>query len=106
LQANHAIDQLRQGDLSVEGQLQEALNIALAPNQGMHAARCLEGLAEFYLARGDLEKTLAFAGRLLRLGQGGGLREMVAQAHRWQGEALLAAGRLEQAEIELKQAAR
>lgn len=104
LQANLAIDRLRQGDMQVEGQLHEALNIALSRNQGMHAARCLEGLAEYYLARGDLDQSLKFADQLLRLGQSGGLREMVAQAHRWQGEALLVAGKLEQAERELRQA--
>ncbi|MBI5670690.1 MAG: tetratricopeptide repeat protein [Chloroflexi bacterium] len=104
LQANAAIDRLRQGDVHVAADLHEALDMALGRDQGMHAARCLEGLAELHLTLGQPERALEAARRLLELAQAGGLREMIAQAHRWAGEALLAAGSLPEAEAELKQA--
>jgi tetratricopeptide (TPR) repeat protein len=98
LQARLAICRLRQGDLSVESQLQEALEMARSNGQEMQATQCLEGLAELYMAQGEVARAMTHAGELLAMAEKNGMREMVARAHRWQGEAWLAEGRLEEAE--------
>lgn len=104
-QANLAIDRLRQGDLNVEDNLKTALDIAMQRGQEFHAVRALEGLAELNVKRGEAQQALANTDQLLALAEPRGLREMVAQAHRWRGEALLIAGRLDEAGGELRQAA-
>jgi tetratricopeptide (TPR) repeat protein len=101
VKANLAIDRLRQGDLNVGGDLQDALNMALERQQQMHATRCLEGLAELALARGEPERALGYADHLRELAQTGGLREMLAQSSRWRGEALTALNQFDEAEAEL-----
>jgi tetratricopeptide (TPR) repeat protein len=105
LQAHLAISRLRQGDLSVETELQNALMLARRDGQAIHVAHCLEGLAELLIARGEPAQAIRYADELLALAEPRGLRDMAAQAHRWRGEAMLAAGQLETAEEELKQAA-
>jgi tetratricopeptide (TPR) repeat protein len=105
LQARLAICRLRQGDLSVEPELLEALEMARGNGQGLHAVQCLEGLAELYLARGEAGTAGRYAEELLAMAEKNGLREILARAHRWRGEALMAEGQFEYAEEVLKQAA-
>jgi len=67
--------------------------------------RCLEGLAEIALARGDARRCRAFADELLALAEPNDLRELEASARRWRGEALLAEKDYAAAQAELSQAA-
>ena len=80
-------------------------DIAGATRKDHQLARCLEGLAELALARGDAAACLAFADELLALAEPAGLRELAAQARRWRGEALLAKRQRAAAEQELQRAA-
>jgi tetratricopeptide (TPR) repeat protein/tRNA A-37 threonylcarbamoyl transferase component Bud32 len=105
IQANLAIDRLRLGNLSeVEETLQAALAHALQHRLEIHAVRCLEGLAELALVQGQPQQAIQYAKRLQAVAEPGKMREVMAQAHRWRGEALLASGELEAATAELKQA--
>lgn len=104
LQANCAIDRMRQGDLSVEYDLREALDIALQRNQEFHATRCLEGLAELGVRRKHPETTLRYADELLALAEPRQMREMIAQGYRWRGQAWLLAEDAARAEHDLKRA--
>lgn len=104
IQANLAIDRLRLGDFSIEQILYTTLEDAVSRRLELHAVRCLEGLAELALAKNDPRQALQHADWLQRLAQPGGLREMVAQAHRWRGEALLALEDFNQSAAELQQA--
>jgi tetratricopeptide (TPR) repeat protein len=105
LQANHAIDRIRQGDLSVGDQLTAALDIALEHGQEFHAIRCLEGLAELHIARGEPQQALQYADQLGALADERNMREMKTQALRWRGEALMLLDQLEDARATLHQAA-
>jgi tetratricopeptide (TPR) repeat protein len=104
LQANLAIDRLRRGDLSVGETLQAVLEDALAHELQGHAVRCLEGLAEWGLAKGEPQQALAYVAQLHELAEPGGMREVVAQAARWRGEARLVLGQWEAATADLQQA--
>ena len=90
LQANYAIDRMRQGDLNVENDLTHALTLAMESGQEAHAVRALEGLAELAVKRGEGSESLAYADQLLDLATPRGLQEVIGQAQRWRGEALLA----------------
>jgi tetratricopeptide (TPR) repeat protein len=105
LQANYAIDRIRQGDLSVGETLLAALNIALERGQEFHAVRCLEGLAELHIARGEAQEALRYADQLGALADERHMREMKTQSLRWRGEALMLLGQLDDARATLEQAA-
>ena len=105
IEANLAIARLRLGQLDVGPALERAAAYCRQNSEGFQLARCLEGLAELALARGDAAACLAHAGELLSLVEPAGLRELAAQARRWRGEALLAQGQLAAAEEELRCAA-
>lgn len=105
LEANLAIARLRLGRLDVGPALERAAACCRQNAEGHQLARCLEGLAELALARGDPQACLAHADELLALVEPAGLRELAAQARRWRGEALLAQRRRAQAEEELRRAA-
>jgi hypothetical protein len=90
IEANLAIARLRLGELDVGPALERAAAYCKRHSEGHQLARCLEGLAELALARGDAAGCLSFAGELLLLVEPAGLRELAAQARRWRGEALLA----------------
>ncbi len=92
LQANRAIDRMRQGDLAVEADLEMALQIGLAENQFAHVQRALEGLAELYIQRREPELALRYADDLSARASAGAMQEMMAQGQRWRGEALLQLG--------------
>jgi tetratricopeptide (TPR) repeat protein len=103
--ADVAIDRLRLGDLEVVRDLEEALSIAEEGNQQMHSVRCLEGLAEACVARGEGERALDYTDQLLALATAGRMREMAAQAHHWRGAALIQLGQYAEAEAVLGLAA-
>ena len=105
LQANLAIDRLRQGDLTVENDLLTALTAVAKAGAVYHETRCLEGLAELYLALGQNRAALEHADYLMAAATPGNLRELIAQAYRWQGEAYLALDERDQAEAALTAAA-
>ena len=105
LQANLAIDRLRGGDVAVEDDLMAALTATAKAGAVYHEVRCLEGLAELYLALGNFEAALEYADYLKAVATPGGLREMMAQGHRWRGTALLARQDYDLAEAALQQAA-
>jgi tetratricopeptide (TPR) repeat protein len=90
LQANLAINRLRQGDSTGEDDLLAALASTAKAGAVFHEVRCLEGLAELYLALGRPETALEHANYLLAAATPGGMQEVMARAHRWRGEALLA----------------
>lgn len=105
LQANEAITRLRQGDLNVEADLTEALELAIARGMEHHALRCREGLIELAMARGEYSQARSQAEALLALATERNLRELAVQARRWRGESLLMLNDLEHAERDLQQAA-
>ena len=103
--ANLAIARARNGHLDltpVEAALQEARD----SGEALHAARCLEALAEIALRRGDARACLHHANTLSRAAELGGLLELSASARRWRGEAFTAQGHRRKAVDELLQAHR
>lgn len=106
LEANLAIARLRLGRLDVGPALERAAACCRRNAEGFQLARCLEGLAELALARGNARACLSHADELLALVEPAGLRELAAQARRWRGEALLAQRRGAEAADELRRAAR
>jgi hypothetical protein len=96
---------LRLGDLDVGASLERAHAYCRENNEGHMRARCLEGLAEFSLARGDAASCIAHAEDLLAQVEPAGARELAAQARRWRGEALLAQGHHAEARRDLLLAA-
>jgi tetratricopeptide (TPR) repeat protein len=106
LEANLAIARLRLGDLNVGPALEAALAYCRQYSEHFQAMRCLEGLAELSLARGDHAGCLEIAAQMLGQAEAAGAIEMVAQARRWRGQALLARNDMEGAGRELATAAR
>jgi tetratricopeptide (TPR) repeat protein len=102
--ANLAIARLRLGDLEVGGVLERGAAYCRQNAEVFQLARCLEGLAELALARGDPAGCLAFADELLSLVEPAGLREFIAQARRWRGQALIAQRQYGKAASELSSA--
>jgi tetratricopeptide (TPR) repeat protein len=98
-----AIASLRLGGAAAGPLLESAQQEARRQLERTHLARCLEGLAEFALARGDIAAALVHAQELLELAQGGGLAELAAVARRWRGQALAARGERDAAIAELRQ---
>jgi len=105
IEANLAIARLRLGELDVGEPLERAAAYCRQNAEGFQLARCLAGLAELALARGDAAACLAHADELLSLVEPPGLAELAAEARRWRGEALLAHGRREEGSEELRRAA-
>jgi tetratricopeptide (TPR) repeat protein len=104
IEANLAIARLRLGELDVGEPLERAADYCRQNAEGFQLARCLAGLAELALARGDAAGCLAHADELLSLVEPPGLAELAAEARRWRGEALLVQGRREEASEELGRA--
>lgn len=68
--------------------------------------RCIEGLAELALVRGDADACLRYVRDVLALAETSGLKELAGTAHRWCGEALIAKRDASAAADELALAAR
>jgi tetratricopeptide (TPR) repeat protein len=92
IEANLAIAQLRLGDLDVGASLERAVAYCRRNSESHQMTRCLEGLAELALARGDAAGCIAFAGEILSRAQPAGALELGAQARLWRGRALHAQG--------------
>lgn len=92
LQANQAIAQRRSGVRADEPGLRAACEYARQHRESWLTLRCLEALAELALHADDAQGCLGWSGDLMTLASGGGLRELVAQAHRLQGLARCALG--------------
>lgn len=103
--ATLAIARARTGQLDMTP-VAAALQDARGSGEAMHAARCLEALAEVALRRGDAQTCLAHADTLLRAAELGGLPELSASARRWRGEAFTALGQQRNAVDELVHAQR
>jgi hypothetical protein len=85
--------------------LQDNLALTNRRGQELHGSRCLEGLAELALAQGATGAALAYAGQLFELAEPRGMREAAARACWLRGQALLQAGRLNESEAALLDAA-
>jgi tetratricopeptide (TPR) repeat protein len=105
IEANLAIASIRLGLLHVGPLLENAIEQARENREGTQRVRCLEGLAELALVRGDAAGCLRHADELLAAAQRGGLKEIAAHARRWRGEALAAGGDRMAASAELELAA-
>lgn len=105
IEADLAIANMRLGDLDVETALNGAFHLARENNEGHQLVRCLEGLVELALLRGDAENCLALAAELRSQAEIAGLKELAAQARRWSGEALAAKGKQVEAIEQLSLAA-
>ncbi len=93
IEANLAIARMRLGHLDVGPALEAALHHAGENCERNQMIRCLEGLVELALLRGDAGQCLALAAELLSHAETAGLKEFAAQARRWSGEALAATGK-------------
>lgn len=105
IQANLAIDRIRQGRLDVEPLLQKNLALTLQRGQELHTPRCLEGLVELSLARGDFQSALDYAEQSFNLAEPRGMREAAARACFLRGQTLLQVGDFPAAEAALQDAA-
>lgn len=90
LEANLAIARLRLGRLDVGPALEQALEHSRRNTERYLMLRCLEGLAELALARGEPERCETLASELLSIAEANALNELSAQALRWIGEASMA----------------
>lgn len=104
IEADLALARLRLGEAGHEAPLRALLAEAVGRRQELHAARCLEALAEMALARGRPRQALAYAEQLVALAAPGRLREVEARARRLRGEALLTLARPGEAADELGRA--
>jgi hypothetical protein len=91
-EGTHAIARIRLGDLEVEAALASTLRWARDNDERSQMVRCLEGLAELSLRRGDPDACAAFADEMLALAGAAGMKELAARGHLWRGEALAALG--------------
>ncbi|HEY8555320.1 MAG TPA: AAA family ATPase [Burkholderiales bacterium] len=99
--ANRAIGRLRLGYFDVGPELEHMAAHCRAHRELYQMTRCLEGLGELALARGDSDECLRLARELLALAERSGLRELAGVAHRQRGEALIAMGETAAAREEL-----
>ena len=91
-EATHAIARMRLGDLEVGAALNGTLRHARKYDERTQMVRCLEGLAELTLRRGEVDVCSAIAEEMLALAKGAAMRELAARGHYWRGEALAARG--------------
>ena len=92
-EATHAIARMRLGDLEVGPALNGTLRRARDNDERTQMLRCLEGLAELALRRGELDACSALAEEMLALADGAGMKELAARGHLWCGQALAASGK-------------
>jgi tetratricopeptide (TPR) repeat protein/transcriptional regulator with XRE-family HTH domain len=92
-EATHAIARLRHGDLDVGPALNAALRRARDNDERTQMVRCLEGLAELALRRGEPDACGAVADEMLALAGGDGMKELTARGQLWSGLAFAASGR-------------
>jgi transcriptional regulator with XRE-family HTH domain len=106
IEVNLAIARVRTGQFDCGSMLEAALAYCRDNRERFQMVRCLEGLAELALARGDPSGCLQFASEMLSYAEPAGARELAAQARRWRGLALIAQGERGAALTELSLVAR
>jgi tetratricopeptide (TPR) repeat protein len=104
-EGTHAIARIRIGDLEVGPRLTDTLSWARENDERVQMVRCLEGLAELALRRGEIEACGAFAEEILTLADAAGMKELAARGRLWRGEALAASGKRDAAIEQLELAA-
>jgi tetratricopeptide (TPR) repeat protein len=104
-QATRAIARLRLGDLEVGPALHSMLRLARENDERTQMIRCLDGLAELALRRGELDACSALADEMLALADGAAMKELKAHGNLWRGETLAATGKRDSAIAELELAA-
>lgn len=87
LKTNLALAHMRRSGHDVQDELEHALADTEHNREHWHMLRCLEALAELSAARGEFDACEHFANRLLTLASAGEMRECIALAHRWRGDA-------------------
>jgi transcriptional regulator with XRE-family HTH domain/tetratricopeptide (TPR) repeat protein len=92
IDAGLAIARMRLGRRDVGPLLEGAAREARAQRERMQVARCLPGLAEYALQRGEPGAALEAADELLAAARAGALREFEAIARRWRAMALARQG--------------
>ena len=102
IESDLAVARLRLGRDDAGPLLESAQREARRQRERTHLMRCLEGLAELALARGDTAAALGHAEELLEAAQHGRLAELEAVARRWRGLALAARGQRDAAIAELQ----
>ena len=105
LDTNLAIAQSRLGQPVDEAGLQATLDQTRATSERYMMVRCLDGLAEIALVKGNLEKCYDYSDELLAIAKANGLGELEAVARRWRGEAMIVEKKYASAQKELSQAA-
>jgi hypothetical protein len=83
---------MRLGDLEVKPALNDTLRRARENDERSQMVRCLEGLAELALRRGEPDACRTLADEMLALADGAAMKELAARGHLWRGEALAASG--------------
>ena len=91
-EATHAIARVRLGDLEAKPLLDSPLSRARDNDERAQMVRCLDGLAELALRRGELDACRTHAEEMLALATAAGMTELAARAQRWHGEALAGSG--------------
>jgi tetratricopeptide (TPR) repeat protein/transcriptional regulator with XRE-family HTH domain len=104
LQASLAIARMRCSEFDARPELERALATARENSERYLETRCLEALTELTFARGEIDACIAAADQLLALAQPGNMRELMAIALRWRGEALIADKGFDAARAALMQA--
>jgi tetratricopeptide (TPR) repeat protein len=100
-----AVARSRLGQKDVARALQDALEQTCRNSERYLMVRCLDGLAEIALAAGDASRCRAYADELRAIAEPNGMRELVAVAQRWRGEALFVEKKYADAQRELSCAA-
>jgi tetratricopeptide (TPR) repeat protein/transcriptional regulator with XRE-family HTH domain len=89
-EATNAIARMRLGDLEVRFALNTTLSWARENDERSQMVRCLDGLAEVALRRGDVDECRAAADEMLTLAGDAKMQELAARGLLWRGEALAA----------------
>jgi tetratricopeptide (TPR) repeat protein len=106
MEADLAIARMRLGALDAGPALEREAAQCRTQRELYQLTRCIEGLAELALARGDALECMRHAEDLLALAEAQSLDELAGTAHRWRGEALAAQGERAGALAELRIAGR
>jgi len=104
--ASTAIAHARLGKREFRGELAAALDQARRSSELYLTARCIDALAEISLADDDALSCLTYANELLAIAEANELREHMANARRWRGEAMLTTKAFPAALSELSTAAK
>jgi tetratricopeptide (TPR) repeat protein/transcriptional regulator with XRE-family HTH domain len=91
-EATNAIARMRLGDLEVGSGLRAALSWARDSDERTQMVRCLEGLAELALRRGELDACREHAEQMIAIAEAAEITELAARGRSWRDQALARAG--------------